>query len=250
MDSPRAQHPASLDSVARINDAPSSSADSGANATKTGLAVYWSVVKKVMLLLPFCLAIAVAGNFANPLQNGIRIKFYAPADVYNATNGCNGHTSPIQPLPQACLDAQNTNERVSGILTATGAVTQFFLLPVLGKASDAYGRRPLAIFSAAVLVIDVGTLLFTQLTGASLYLYFAAEFIGGFAAFNVVFLSVMADKTTNEERGIAFAVIFGLLGLTALIALSVVASIGDTISQVRNCVAAICGREQAMTHIP
>jgi DHA1 family tetracycline resistance protein-like MFS transporter len=151
----------------------------------------------------------------------------------NATNGCNGRTSPIQPLPQACIDAQNTNERTSGILTASSAVTQFFLLPVLGKASDAYGRRPLAIFSSAVLVIDAGTLLFTQLTGASLYIYFAAEFIGGFAAFNVVFLSVMADKTTNEERGIAFAVIFGLLGLTALVALSIVASIGDTISQVR-----------------
>jgi MFS family permease len=233
MDSPSAQHPASLDSVSSINDAPSSSADSGANATKTGLAVYWSVVKKVMLLLPFCLALAIAGGFVGPLQNGIRIKFYAPTDVYNATDGCNGRTSPIQPLPQACIDAQNTNERTSGILTAAGAVTQFFLLPVLGKASDAYGRRPLAIFSCVCMLIDSGTLLFTQLTGASLYIYFAAEFIGGFAAFNVVFLSVMADKTTNEERGIAFAVIFGLLGLSSLVALSVVASIGDTISQVR-----------------
>lgn len=91
-----------------------------------------------------------------------------------------------------------------GLLTATYAVCQLVSGPLLGRASDKMGRKPL------LLVSQIGTLIgFVILARAdALWMVFLSRIIDGSTAGNLTIAQAyIADNTAPENRAKSFAVI-------------------------------------------
>lgn len=157
---------------------------------------------------------------AQPISTTQQIRFFCPADVWNATNGCS-----TKELPTACTDAQNSAESTAGLLGTAVAIVLFFAFPIIGRLSDAFGRRPLFIFSISVYLLNSTSAWLYEAYGVSLLWNYVCAFVASFSALNVALLSFLADITldTPKERSTAFAVTRGLLGTMSIIGYSIMA---------------------------
>jgi len=97
-----------------------------------------------------------------------------------------------------------------GALSATYAVTNFLMGPLLGALSDRFGRRPVLLGSMFMLGIDFLIMAAAPVIGI-LFLGRALSGISGatFATAN----AYIADTTTPEDRGRAFGTIGAAFGL-------------------------------------
>lgn len=92
-----------------------------------------------------------------------------------------------------------------GILSASFAVMQFLFAPLVGNLSDAFGRRPVMLFSLIAMALDY---LVMALAGSIWLLLFGRVFGGITAATHATAAAYMADISTPQEK----AANFGLLG--------------------------------------
>ena len=84
-----------------------------------------------------------------------------------------------------------------GLLTGLYALMQFFFAPILGRASDRFGRRPVLIASLIGATLDYMILAATS----NLAVFFVARAISGITgATNAVSATVIADITEESER--------------------------------------------------
>ncbi|SEP72155.1 TCR/Tet family MFS transporter [Thalassovita taeanensis] len=92
-----------------------------------------------------------------------------------------------------------------GILATSFAMMQFLFSPLLGRLSDAFGRRPVLLISLLVMAADY---LVMALVG-SIWLLLAGRIVGGItAATHSTALAYMADLSKPHEK----AANFGLIG--------------------------------------
>lgn len=92
-----------------------------------------------------------------------------------------------------------------GILSASFAVMQFLFAPLLGSLSDAYGRRPVLLFSLLFMAID----LVIMALASSIWLLLGGRILGGItAATHATANAYMADISSPFEK----ARNFGLIG--------------------------------------
>ena len=97
-----------------------------------------------------------------------------------------------------------------GVLTGSYALAQLFGAPLLGRASDRWGRRPILMLSIA------GTAVGFVLLGAAgaLWVLFLSRIIDGATGGNIsVAQAYISDVTTPEERGKALGMIGGAFGI-------------------------------------
>lgn len=101
-----------------------------------------------------------------------------------------------------------------GLLVTTYALCQLISGPVLGKASDRIGRKPLLILSQVGTLIGFLILAFAQ----SLGLIFLSRVIDGMTAGNLSLAQAyISDVTAPEDRAKSFAVIGIAFGLGFLV---------------------------------
>lgn len=89
---------------------------------------------------------------------------------------------------------------IIGALFAAYPITQFFGAPIFGELSDRVGRRPIFLIT---LIITVISYVFTALAmvWSSLFVLFAARFVGGFFAGNAtVAQTAIVDLTDEKSR--------------------------------------------------
>lgn len=99
---------------------------------------------------------------------------------------------------------------VFGLLMAVYSLMQFLALPVLGRLSDRFGRRPILVLSLAGTV--AGYLLFALQN--SLGLLFLSRIVGGVMGGNVATAqAVIADVTKPEDRAKGMGLIGAAFGL-------------------------------------
>lgn len=92
-----------------------------------------------------------------------------------------------------------------GVLTSSFALMQFLFSPLVGRLSDAYGRRPVLLVSLLVMAADYVVM---ALAG-SIWLLLAGRIVGGItAATHSTANAYMADISTAKQK----AANFGLIG--------------------------------------
>lgn len=109
-----------------------------------------------------------------------------------------GLVMPILPtlLEQAGLAFQAIPLYV-GLLTSLYALMQFIFAPILGRASDRFGRRPVLIASLVGATLDYMILAATS----NLAVFFVARAVSGITgATNAVSATVIADITEESKR--------------------------------------------------
>src|SRR5574340_377150 len=103
----------------------------------------------------------------------------------------------IIPLLPFWAEHLGANPLQVGLIMAVYSAAQFVFLPVLGRLSDRWGRRPIILWS---LVVEAISLALTALAG-SFTLLLIARFIGGLGAANLGSAqAVVSDTTSPAER--------------------------------------------------
>ncbi len=97
-----------------------------------------------------------------------------------------------------------------GLILTVYSLAQFLFLPVLGRLSDRFGRRPVILWS---LLIETLASALTALAGTFILLL-VVRFIGGMGAANIGSAqAVVSDTTTPAERAKGMGMIGAAIGL-------------------------------------
>lgn len=97
-----------------------------------------------------------------------------------------------------------------GLIMTAYSLAQFLFLPVLGRLSDRFGRRPIILYS---LLIEALSSALSALVG-SFALLLVVRFIGGLGAANIGSAqAVISDTTTPAERAKGMGMIGAAIGL-------------------------------------
>lgn len=97
-----------------------------------------------------------------------------------------------------------------GLILTAYSLAQFLFLPVLGRLSDRFGRRPIILYS---LLVEALSSALTALVG-SFALLLVVRFIGGLGAANIGSAqAVVSDTTTPAERTKGMGMIGAAIGL-------------------------------------
>lgn len=92
-----------------------------------------------------------------------------------------------------------------GVLASSFAVMQFLFAPMVGRLSDAFGRKPVLLVSLLVLAVDYAVLA----VAGSIWLLLAARVVGGItSATHSTAFAFMSDISEGEDK----AKRFGLIG--------------------------------------
>lgn len=83
-----------------------------------------------------------------------------------------------------------------GILLASFAIMQFFFAPILGSASDKFGRKPILLLSLFISFIGFTIFSFSN----SFLLLLLSRIIAGMATERAVAQAYIADRTDNKTR--------------------------------------------------
>lgn len=118
---------------------------------------------------------------------------------------------PLLPFYAERFEASST---VVGLLVASYAAAQMIGAPLLGRASDRYGRRPILIFST------LGSFIGFLMLGAAnaLWILFASRILDGLTGGNVtVARAYITDVTDDESRAKGMGLIGAAFGLGFII---------------------------------
>jgi len=100
--------------------------------------------------------------------------------------------------------------RWGGWLIVAYAAMQLVFAPIIGAASDAFGRRPVLLIAVLGLGIDYGM---TALAPSLVWLFVGRILAGLFGASYTTAAAYVADITTPEERGKAFGILGAAFGV-------------------------------------
>ncbi|KAG7394614.1 Hippocampus abundant transcript 1 protein [Phytophthora boehmeriae] len=113
----------------------------------------------------------------------------------------------------ACVAGSREAAWVSSIFSAIGGVGNFILAPMLGQASDVYGRKPFLVLSQVVRVATPFTVMYFMQPEGSIVPYFILRLVdSGFGTAGVTSAAV-ADVVPPEDRAVAFGITFASLSV-------------------------------------
>ncbi|CAI5731643.1 unnamed protein product [Peronospora farinosa] len=117
------------------------------------------------------------------------------------------------PHDEACVQGSRQAAWVSSLFSAVGSVFNFILAPMLGQASDVYGRKPFLVLSQLVRVgTPFSVMYFMQPRGSIIPYLILRLFDYGFGTAGVMSAAV-ADVVTPEKRAAAFGILFAGLSV-------------------------------------
>ncbi|POM61788.1 Major Facilitator Superfamily (MFS), partial [Phytophthora palmivora] len=117
------------------------------------------------------------------------------------------------PHDEACTVGSRQAAWLSSIFSAVGCVGNLILAPMLGQASDVYGRKPFLVLSQVVRVATPFSVMYFMEPGGSITPYFMLRLIdSGFGTAGVMSAAI-ADVVAPEDRTAAFGVLFASLSV-------------------------------------
>ncbi|KAG2775132.1 hypothetical protein Pcac1_g14397 [Phytophthora cactorum] len=123
--------------------------------------------------------------------------------------------SPIDcganPHDEACIAGSRQAAWLSSIFSAGGCVGNLILSPMLGQASDVYGRKPFLVLNQILrLGVPFSIMYFMQPTG-SITPYFVLRLVDSGYGVAGVMSAAIADAVAPEDRAAAFGILFASL---------------------------------------
>ncbi|CAH0480278.1 unnamed protein product [Peronospora belbahrii] len=117
------------------------------------------------------------------------------------------------PHEKACIKGSQEAAWVSSLFSALGSVLNFVLAPMLGQASDVYGRKPFLVLSQLVRVGTPFSVMYFMQLGGSIAPYLVLRLIDyGFGTAGVM-NGAVADVVRPENRAAAFGVLLASLSV-------------------------------------
>ena len=119
---------------------------------------------------------------------------------------------PVMPdlMEQVTHGTLSEAAKWGGVLTASFAVMQFLVGPIVGNLSDRFGRRPILLTSLVVMVLDY----IVMATAQTIWLLLAARIVAGIAAATHSTASAfIADISAPDERAKRFGYIGAAFGI-------------------------------------
>ena len=119
---------------------------------------------------------------------------------------------PVMPdlMAQVTHGTLSQAAKWGGVLTASFAVMQFLVGPIVGNLSDRYGRRPILLTSLVVMVLDY----LVMATAQTIWLLLVARIVAGIAAATHSTASAfIADISAPDERAKRFGLIGAAFGI-------------------------------------
>ena len=118
--------------------------------------------------------------------------------------------SIIIPVIPFIVEKYGAGALAVNLLVVSFSLSQFLAVPLLGKLSDRYGRRPILLFS--VFGSAIGFLIFG--IGGALWMLFLGRVIDGITGGNIsTVMSTIADITPPEKRARQFALVGAAMGI-------------------------------------
>src|SRR5664279_4883269 len=118
--------------------------------------------------------------------------------------------SLVLPLLPYFAKTFGANAVLTGAIASAYPLAQVVAAPILGRLSDAYGRRPILLVSIAGTACPLVVLGFSS----ALWMLFASRIIDGLTGGNIsVAQAYMTDITSAEDRGKAFGLVGAAFGL-------------------------------------
>ena len=157
-----------------------------------------------------------------PLPSAIR--FLIATLFINAV--CFGIIVPVTPTLVMELGAGDLRQATSigGWLAFLYAAFQFFFSPIMGNLSDAYGRRPVLLFSLGGFAVEFWLM---ALAPSLAWLFLARIFSGISGASNGPAQSSIADLATPEDRARLFSMLSAAFGIGFVIGPAVGGILGE-----------------------
>ena len=142
-----------------------------------------------------------------PIMPGIEAEFFSNGDCSENSNFDSSF----------CTEAFSRAAYAHTLTSAISASLNFVSAPLMGRCSDAYGRRSLLIFSQFVALLPFLSLFLHILLDLSLYWYYICYGIAGIGNGGVIMFAFTADITTKEERLSWFGRLEGISAIGILI---------------------------------
>ena len=132
---------------------------------------------------------------------------------YNGGVSCEGSVAASN---EDCKAANAKYTLVTSIVTSVGCFVTFLGSPLLGTASDAYGRKKCVLFCAVFTVLQAAAMFGFAVWKTDLNFYFAANVLASFDA-TAVLLAYLSDTVPPARRAYCFGGVFAMVSLAVVV---------------------------------
>ncbi|KAG6612616.1 Major Facilitator Superfamily (MFS) [Phytophthora cinnamomi] len=117
------------------------------------------------------------------------------------------------PHDEACTAGSKQAAWLSSIFSAVGCVFSIILSPMLGQASDVYGRKPFLVLNQILRVGVPFSVMYFMQPGGSITPFFVLRLVDSGFGMAGIMSAAVADIVAPEDRAAAFGVLFASLSV-------------------------------------
>ncbi|KAE9047103.1 hypothetical protein PR002_g1234 [Phytophthora rubi] len=168
----------------------------------------WGSSCAVAAIVGLQLLSAAAFGMMSPILSILMTEYFARLNRDGAPIDCGANSHD-----EACTAGSRQAAWLSSIFSAVGCVFNLISSPMVGQASDVYGRKPFIVLSQVLRLGMPFSIMFFMQPGGSITPYFVLRLVGsGFGAAGVMSAAI-ADIVAPEDRAAAFGVLFASLSV-------------------------------------
>ncbi|KAE9361956.1 hypothetical protein PF008_g529 [Phytophthora fragariae] len=168
----------------------------------------WGSSCAVAAIVGLQLLSAAAFGMMSPILSILMTEYFARLNRDGAPIDCGANSHD-----EACTAGSRQAAWLSSIFSAVGCVFNLISSPMVGQASDVYGRKPFIVLSQVLRLGMPFSIMFFMQPGGSITPYFVLRLVdSGFGAAGVMSAAI-ADIVAPEDRAAAFGVLFASLSV-------------------------------------
>jgi DHA1 family tetracycline resistance protein-like MFS transporter len=160
-----------------------------------------SWVSFVLLAALYIFLLNIPGGIYNAIMGNMQQDFFAG-------QSCEGSSdTPV------CSKANSQSTVLNGIGDGLGAVLALLSSPLVGRLSDAYGRKPFVIIAALLIFLPAVCISLYWLFGFSMWWFIVISNMASLLDPPFIMLAFLADQVPQRHRAVSFGVLISMTQL-------------------------------------